>query len=257
LFLAATKFIKLMFEQQSAEVKSYASNTEELHIKYSDLENIPLYVAIAYLLNPYSILNCVGQTTTVWSNFLLALYFFGLSRRLKVLTCFALALEVQRNLYPFVLIVPAVLMFSERRVGKKAGDVAHGRVAIATTTLLFTVILGGLYYVSFLIAKDWKFLDSTLGFIIYYRDLQPNIGLFWYFFTEMFEHFRTLFLYTFQINATILYLFPLSLKLKHQPVMLATILTALTAIFRSYPCVGDIGFYMALLPLWKNCSKCK
>jgi GPI-anchor transamidase subunit U len=72
----------------------------------------------------------------------------------------------------------------------------------------------------------------------------------------MFDHFRTLFLYTFQINATILYLFPLSLKLQHQPIMLATILTALTAIFRSYPCVGDIGFYMALLPIWKNCSKC-
>jgi hypothetical protein len=73
----------------------------------------------------------------------------------------------------------------------------------------------------------------------------------------MFDHFRTLFLYTFQINATILYLFPLSLKLQHQPIMLATILTALTAIFRSYPCVGDIGFYMALLPIWKNCSKCE
>jgi GPI-anchor transamidase subunit U len=165
LFLAATKFVKMMFDQQTAELKYYAPNTAELHIKHSDLENIPLYVAIAYLLNPYSILNCVGQTTTVWSNFLLALYFFGLSRRLKVLTCLALALEVQRNLYPFVLIVPAVFMFSEQRFGKKVTDVTHGRFAMVTTTLLFGLILGGLYYVSFLIAKDWKFFDSTLGFM--------------------------------------------------------------------------------------------
>lgn len=84
-----------------------------------------------------------------------------------------------------------------------------------------------------------------------HRDLQPNIGLFWYFFTEMFEHFRTLFLYTFQLN-TVLYLIPLTIKLHKQPVFLATILFALTAIFRSYPCIGDIAFYMALFPLWKQ-----
>lgn len=84
-----------------------------------------------------------------------------------------------------------------------------------------------------------------------HRDLQPNIGLFWYFFTEMFEHFRTLFLYTFQLN-TILYLIPLTIKLHKQPIFLATILFALTAIFRSYPCIGDIAFYMALFPLWKQ-----
>lgn len=59
------------------------------------------------------------------------------------------------------------------------------------------------------------------------------------------------------MNATILYLIPLTLKLKDEPIMLATVLIALSAIFRSYPCVGDVAFYMALLPLWKNCSKCK
>lgn len=86
-------------------------------------------------------------------------------------------------------------------------------------------------------------------------DLQPNIGLFWYFFTEMFDHFRNLFLYTFQLNATLLYLLPLTVRLHRQPLMLATILCALTTIFRSYPCVGDVALYMALLPLWQRCSR--
>lgn len=89
-------------------------------------------------------------------------------------------------------------------------------------------------------------------FRLYHRDLQPNIGLFWYFFTEMFEHFRPLFLFSFQMNATVLYLVPLTIKLHKQPIFLATILIALTAIFRSYPCVGDIAFYMALFPIWKH-----
>lgn len=95
------------------------------------------------------------------------------------------------------------------------------------------------------------------SFSFNHDDLQPNIGLFWYFFTEMFEHFRTLFLYTFQMNATVLYILPLTVKLHRQPVLLATILMALITIFRSYPCVGDVAFYMALLPLFKRSAKCE
>ncbi len=87
-------------------------------------------------------------------------------------------------------------------------------------------------------------------------DLKPNIGLFWYFFTEMFEHFRPLFLCSFQINATILYLTPLSIRLRNEPVLLAVTLTALTAIFKSYPSIGDVGFYLALLPMWKHLFQC-
>lgn len=105
---------------------------------------------------------------------------------------------------------------------------------------------------------NWCPLDNNicLGFSFLFRlnhrDLKPNIGLFWYFFTEMFEHFRTLFLFSFQLNATVLYLVPLTIKLYKRPIFLATILIALSSIFRSYPCVGDIALYMALFPLWKR-----
>lgn len=100
-------------------------------------------------------------------------------------------------------------------------------------------------------------MSLSIYFRLNHRDLQPNIGLFWYFFTEMFEHFRPLFLFSFQMNATVLYLVPLTIKLHKQPIFLATILIALTSIFRSYPCVGDIAFYMALFPLWKHSTVCK
>lgn len=72
----------------------------------------------------------------------------------------------------------------------------------------------------------------------------------------MFDHFRVFFLYTFQMNALVLYLIPLSLKFRKEPLFLATLLISLSAIFRSYPCVGDVAFYMALLPIWKHVSKC-
>lgn len=45
-------------------------------------------------------------------------------------------------------------------------------------------------------------------------DLTPNMGLFWYFFTEMFEHFRNFFLWVFQLNA-FFYCIPLTIKLRY------------------------------------------
>lgn len=73
----------------------------------------------------------------------------------------------------------------------------------------------------------------------------------------MFEHFRLLFVCAFQINALALYVVPLTLRFKKEPVLLATVLIALSTIFRSYPCIGDVGFYLALLPLWKHLFTCK
>lgn len=99
-------------------------------------------------------------------------------------------------------------------------------------------------------------LTSFFFFRLAAPDLTPNIGLFWYFFTEMFEHFRLFFLATFQINAFI-YVLPLSIRLHRDPVLLAAALLAFTAVFRSYPALGDVGFYLALLPMWKHLHPCK
>uniref|UniRef100_A0A6B2EB08 Putative major facilitator superfamily permease n=1 Tax=Phlebotomus kandelakii TaxID=1109342 RepID=A0A6B2EB08_9DIPT len=231
--------------RQKREMSSYAKGTEELQLKPEDQVQIPLYCTIAYLFNPYTILNCVGQTTTVWSNFLLAAFFFFTARRQIVPAVVALVLETQRNFYPVVLIVPLAINVYRTEGG------GCGRCRAIRAVGLFVVTLGLATYSGYLITDKWTFLDATYGFILNHRDLQPNIGLFWYFFTEMFDHFRDLFLCTFQINATVLYLVPLALKLRHEPIMLATVLTGLAAIFRSYPCIGDVAFYMSLLPMWK------
>lgn len=213
-------------------------------MKECDLTEIPFYCALAYLFNPYSILNCVGKTTTVFSNLLLSLMVLALSRQQKFLCLLTLALETQRNFYPMILIVPIALAFSESSKAKIVSRTA--------TIITFFGILFGLQYLSFQLMGSWKFLDSTYGFIIHCRDLTPNIGLFFYFFMEMFDHFRELFLYTFQLNTTILYLFPLTFTFKECPEFLLTVLLSLITIFRSYPCIGDVAFYMSLIPLWRR-----
>ncbi|GAB0098215.1 phosphatidylinositol glycan anchor biosynthesis, class U [Sergentomyia squamirostris] len=230
--------------RQKKEQSTYAKGTEELQLRDEDEEIIPLYCTVAYLFNPYSILNCVGQTTTVFSNLLLSAFFYFMAKRKIIPAVAALVLETQRNFYPGVLIVPLAIHIYRQEGG-------CGRCRAIRSILLFILGLGIVNYGSYLVMNSWTFLDATYGFILNHRDLQPNIGLFWYFFTEMFDHFRDLFLWTFQINATVLYLIPLALKLRNEPLMLATVLAGLGAIFRSYPCVGDVAFYMSLLPMWK------
>ncbi|XP_069963132.1 phosphatidylinositol glycan anchor biosynthesis class U protein [Bactrocera oleae] len=247
LYKLAQKFVRTKIFEQKTEALQFAVGTEELQVQASDMDVIPRCVLLAYLFNPLSLLSCAGLTSTVFSNFLLALVLYFLVQRHLIPCVICLALETMRNLYPLVLIAPVVLVFTQRSKSTTAG--AIGVLALFAAACL---AITGFNYA---IIHSWSFIDATLGFIFFYRDLQPNIGLFWYFFTEMFEHFRTMFLITFQMNATVLYLVPLSLKLRKEPLLLATVLIALMSIFRSYPSVGDVSFYLALLPLWRRCWK--
>ncbi|EDW37217.1 GL26132 [Drosophila persimilis] len=244
LYNLSVRFVKQKLQKQRLERKNYAKDTEQLQYNDDDNYDIPELVLIAYLFNPLTVLSCIGLTSTVLSNLFLALFLYFLTKGLLLPCIFLLAFETVRSFYPIVLMAPLLLVFARRSF---AGGVI--------LSVLFAVACLIIAAASYLVIESWSFLDGTLGFIFYFRDLQPNIGLFWYFFTEMFEHFRTMFLITFQLNATVLYLVPLSLKLRKEPLLLATVLVALMAVFRAYPSLGDVGFYLALLPLWKRCWK--
>lgn len=205
-----------------------------------------IYVPAAYLFNPYVVLNCVGLTTTVFTNFLYSVTLYSMTRRSMFWSCFFIAILTLQGLYPVSLMVPATIYYAREKTGKC-------RIrAIAKMIQMFCLIFGGLLYTSFYIMGSWSFLSNTMGFILTVPDLRPNIGLYWYFFTEMFEHFRWLFIASFQINVSLLYIVPLALRLRRDPMLLAFSYLAIGAIFKSYPCLGDVGFYMALLPLWKH-----
>ncbi|KAH8335225.1 hypothetical protein KR067_004101 [Drosophila pandora] len=246
LYMMAQRFVRKKQDQQIVEGKEYAKDTTELQFSGSDKLDIPELVIVAYLFNPLTVLSCVGMTSTVFSNLFLAAFLYCLTKGLHLPCLLILAFETVRSFYPIVLLAPLLLTFSGRSI--RSGFLI---------SLLFAVCCLVISLANFFVLNSWNFLDGTLGFIFYFRDLQPNIGLFWYFFTEMFEHFRIMFLITFQLNATVLYLLPLSIKLRKEPLLLATILVALMAVFRAYPSLGDVGFYLALLPLWKRCWKCK
>lgn len=132
--------------------------------------DIPVFVALAYLYNPYAVFNCIAQTTTVWSNLFLAGFFYFLIRKQTLLCCICLALETQRNFYPVELIIPASLYLSQTEVSDEdAIDLIENTSFkwrdVFRIILTFSIVLAALHYASFTIVGGWDFLDATYGFM--------------------------------------------------------------------------------------------
>ncbi|XP_071444560.1 phosphatidylinositol glycan anchor biosynthesis class U protein [Hetaerina americana] len=249
LYMTARYFMVELAETENRERSNYAKDVGNILLKEKDLREAPLHVAAAYLLNPYALLSCASLTTTVFSNLCLASSLLSMVSGRRILSGFFLAFATYQSLYPVVLLVPSC-MYAARSFGNSSK--VKGKVGVCITLGVFLISISSLLYISAWISSGWHFLNSVYGFILTVPDLRPNVGLFWYFFTEMFEHFRSLFLAAFQLNALALYVGPLGMRLRSAPLLLAEALIALAAVFRSYPSLGDISLPLALLPTWRH-----
>uniref|UniRef100_A0A8C5QPI1 Phosphatidylinositol glycan anchor biosynthesis class U n=1 Tax=Leptobrachium leishanense TaxID=445787 RepID=A0A8C5QPI1_9ANUR len=256
LYLAVRDYNKAMFKQQRLylELKKYAPESHDLLRVPTEMYYIPLKVALFYLLNPYTVLCCVAKSTSAINNAVIALFILSTVKGSLLLSAVFLALATYQSLYPVTLFMPALLYLLQRQfIPVKAAN---------PDFWLFTCQYGSLYLGSlvivlchsFFLLNSWDFVYSIYGFILSVPDLTPNIGLFWYFFAEMFEHFSLFFVCVFQINV-FFYTVPLTIKLKEHPFFLLFIQLAIISIFKSYPTVGDVALYMAFLPMWSHLSR--
>ena len=98
-------------------------------------------------------------------------------------------------------------------------------------------------------SMDW--IRATYGFRLVAEDLSPNLGCFWYFFTEMFDNFRVFFLFAFDYFPVVLCV-PVVVRLgADEPVFCVFIARLLCVVFSPYPTLGDAAGYLALLPLFR------
>ena len=150
----------------------------------------------------------------------------------RLLMCMFIAFAAYETMYPIMLIVPAALLLADREMHERKRPSYMTVVSIVQTLVCFCSALVLLLFVSNYVENSWEFLRSTYGFLLTVSDLAPNVGIFWYFFTEVFDHFRTFFVFVFQIHAFI-YVAPMTIRLKQHPLFLAYSLIALSTVFRS------------------------
>ncbi|BGP34465.1 hypothetical protein JCM10296v2_006285 [Rhodotorula toruloides] len=204
-------------------------------------------VAAIYLFHPFSIATTLARSSTTFANLFLALAIEAAVSGSAIQTAFFLSLAAHLSLYPVLLLPPLLLLVSRHSLdsGAKTDRRALARTAltgVAAFLLHQAVLLGASRWWT----GGWEFLSSAYGVILTIPDLTPNIGLAWYFFIEMFDHFRSFFLVIFALHPLV-YVAPLTIAYRRDPLFAVVVLVGTIALLKSYPSFGDWGFWHALL----------
>ncbi|OQR97871.1 hypothetical protein ACHHYP_09876 [Achlya hypogyna] len=197
---------------------------------------LPLTVTAAYLFNPYSLASSLVMSTSlltyaaiVWS---IAL---AMQHRLAP-AILSLAFATYLSMYPLVLFPALVLMAHPTKRLLSAPWIVG--------SALFAGYVGLFLYLSKATTGSWAFLDHTYLWVLEYPDLTPNVGIFWYFFMELFDRFRAYFLFLLHVHPY-LYVLPIYIRLHARPLAATAVLLGVFALFQAYPSVGDLGLFVA------------
>ena len=163
----------------------------------------------------------------------------------------ALALASYLSLYPAFLLPPLVLLCYDRRARKSKAQLNGTYSSVQYLAAFFASIAWFLYLSNVLTGGPSEYLASTYGVHLLLPDLTPNVGLWWYFFIEMFDSFREFFLGVFWLHLGG-YVGALCIRLRTQPLFVITTLLGIFAIFKPYPSISDTSLYFAMLPLYRH-----
>lgn len=208
-------------------------------------------IAAVYLLNPYIFLPSLAFSTSTFDNAfqLLSLMFASQGRTSESLL--TLALLSHLSLPSILLLPPTVLLLLSDPTSHLASPKPFAqklRKAIPFTTE-FLAYFSILIFASTLASGGWGWVRNTWGAGFLLPDLTPNPGLWWYFFTEMFDHFRPFFLMVFNVHLLI-YVAPICIKFQHDPLYATFLLIGVLALFKPYPTLSDPGLFISLISLF-------
>ncbi|KAM9980345.1 hypothetical protein ACTFIZ_006593 [Dictyostelium cf. discoideum] len=237
----------------------------------SNNSNLPNITAALYLFNPFTIFTCIGMSTINLTNLAIVLSLYYSLSGMIFQSVFSVAMASYLSIYPVVLMLPCALILKHHFFPpQQTQPVAQNQLPSDQSKQLkqllernerpmlilfyfrilifFLLSICSLFYLSFTFLNSWEFFEKSYKFTFFVEDLTPNIGLFWYYFIEVFDHFRNLFLFIFQYHVFI-YCIPLAIRLKEHPLFYFWSLCAIIATFKSYPALGDTALHVSLLPL--------
>ncbi|KAF4451207.1 phosphatidylinositol glycan, class U [Fusarium austroafricanum] len=207
-------------------------------------------VAAGFLFNPYTIATCIGRSTGVFSN---CAILFAIAKAIQgspFNAMVALSFASYLSMYPILLLPPLVLLAFDCQADKCRIACIYKFAAANVAVVLGCIV--SLLGMSFLLANNsWEFLARTYGIQLTLSDLTPNVGLWWYFFIEMFDSFRAFFLGVFWLHLAA-YPAALSIRMRPQPLAVLTILLGIFSIFKPYPSLADASLFLAVVPLFRH-----
>ena len=213
-------------------------------------------VVRSYLFNPFTIATCIGRPTSVFTTCAVLYAIANASTGRPLTAMLALGLAAYLSLYPALLLPPLILLCYDHLNRDSKTEKNLAAFSLYHTTAFFTSIACFLSESYLLTGGSWEFISSTYGIHLLLPDLTPNIGLWWYFFIEMFDSFREFFLGVFWLHLGG-YVGGLCFRIRRQPLFVITMLLGLFAIFKPYPSISDTSLFFALLPCYRHVFPCK
>ncbi|PHH75587.1 hypothetical protein CDD82_4382 [Ophiocordyceps australis] len=206
--------------------------------------------AATFLFNPFTVATCIGRSTSVFTSCAIlhavsrAIHGYSLSAMV------AISFASYLSMYPLLLLPPLILLAYDRQPAHRSTSrvLRFAARCLGVTAGCLALLLAMSY---FLAGGSFDFLARTYGIQLTLSDLTPNVGLWWYFFIEMFDPFRAFFLAVFWLHLAS-YVSGLSIRLRSQPLAVITILLGIFAIFKPYPSISDTSLFLAMMPLYRH-----
>eukprot|EP00474_Spongospora_subterranea_P001775 CRZ02233.1 hypothetical protein [Spongospora subterranea] len=227
-------------------------NSEICIHKQANLHDI---VFRMFLFNPLTLLSCASLSTVSLSQVFVIFALYSTYNGHILSLAFSFATSVYLELYNAILLVPILIVLHFKQLDLSSAakrDAPLNAVPFSLTAKMLMFISLSIGFLASLIALSSHYFGSSRWWSFSYRylyfvhDLTPNIGIFWYFVTEMFHRFRSFFLICFN-SQVFVYVIPLTIRFWHNPLFLFFIFMHLIMMFRPYPVVGDFGIVYCLL----------
>ncbi|CAI5729163.1 unnamed protein product [Peronospora effusa] len=213
-------------------------------------KTLPTTAAFTALMNPFSLASSVAMSTVSFTHLAVLYSLVFASEGAVAASMMCVAVGSYLSVYPFFLMMPIMLLLCSAKTDTTTDNKASGVTATLGLKCLvsFGLWLGLLFYLSWSLTGDWTFLEETYVWVAKFSDLTPNIGIFWYFFMEVFDRFIPYFLFVMHLHPVI-YVVPIYLRLAHRPQAYACALIGTFSLFQAYPSFGDFGFFLSMLAL--------
>lgn len=201
----------------------------------------PWIVGLIYALNPLAILSTLSKSTVLFQNFFIVWTLNSALNNDVLLTGVGISIASYLSYHPIFLVIPLIKLIHQNNNGQNQ----KVWLFLVSAVISLGLLIGSSFYI---LGQDWKFVESTYGTVLKFTKIAPNLGLWWYYFTEMFEFFIPFYNSVFNLY-NISFVLPLTIRLNG---IFAFILSWGWLVFsKSYPSLGDLSLYISLLFLLK------
>ncbi|KAJ2866731.1 hypothetical protein GGI22_001212 [Coemansia erecta] len=255
-YVAADGFVALMLARIAASRRARDTGGSPLVVPGEiAFSCAPSVVATLYLFNPLTLATVLVKSTIVFSHLAIAVALCAAAEgRLSTAALWA-AVATHLSVYPAMLLAPIALIPSVPASHKLSLQGGGGGLPrrIATAVAIFALAFGAMHLL-FIACFGMQYFTATFDFVLRVADLQPNVGLFWYFFIEIFDEFRMFFFVVFQLTA-LAFAVPVAWRFRADPLFAATMLVGIISALKSYPSWGDLALFLGLLPIFEELFK--